>query len=329
MRKQTTIRLALVGALLTSLAAVGATSDENSASPTLLVDSLHQAFGEHHARAVHSKGVLLEGQFQSDAAAAALSTSPLFTGAPVAVVARFSDFTGLPEIPDTAPEANPRGFAIKFKLPGGATSDIVAHSFNGFPTATSAEFGELMRAIGASGPKAAKPTSLDKFLESHPIAKSFLTSQKPAPVSYATLGYFGVNSFAFIDKTGRKQFVRYRFVPVSGEQYLDAKAVAGKSPDYLVNEIGARVAKAPVKFDWYAQLSGPGDAIADPSVAWPESRRLVKLGTITLTRLVPDQAVADKTLMFLPGNLTAGIEPADPMITIRSSAYPISFAGRQ
>jgi catalase len=56
---------------------------------------------------------------------------------------------------------------------------------------------------------------------------------------------------------------------------------------------------------------------------------LVKLGTLTLTALVRDQAATDKSLMFLPGHLTAGIEPADPMIAARSAAYPVSFAERQ
>ena len=33
------------------------------ASPLDLVNGLHTAFGEHHARAVHTKGVMLEGSF--------------------------------------------------------------------------------------------------------------------------------------------------------------------------------------------------------------------------------------------------------------------------
>jgi catalase len=69
--------------------------------------------------------------------------------------------------------------------------------------------------------------------------------------------------------------------------------------------------------------------IADPSVAWRESRRLVKLGTISISRLVPDQLATDKITMFIPTNVPSGIEPADPMLAIRSAAYPISFAGRQ
>ncbi len=298
-------------------------------SPQEMVDALHSAFGVQHARAVHAKGILLTGTFTPSADAQRLAKAAVFSSGTVPITARFSDFTGIPEIPDTVGDANPRGLAIKFKLPGDASMDIVAHSFNGFPTATANEFGYLLRAIGTSGPEAKKPTDIDQFLATHPIAKTFLTTQKPAPVSYGTLAYFGVNSFKFTSASGQSQFVRYRFVPRAGEQFLDSAALKSKGPNYLAEEITARISTGPVVYDWYAQIAAAGDAIADPSVAWPESRQLVKLGTITISRLVPDQAATDKVTMFIPNNVPAGIEPADPMLTVRSSAYPISFAGRQ
>jgi catalase len=63
----------------------------------------------------------------------------------------------------------------------------------------------------------------------------------------------------------------------------------------------------------------------DPSIAWPEGRELVKLGTVVIVRLVPEPVKADKALLFLPGRLPAGIEIAHPMIAMRTAAYPISF----
>jgi catalase len=298
-------------------------------SPQEMVDALHGAFGVHHARAVHAKGVLLVGTFTPSTDAQHIVKAAVFSSGTVPITARFSDFTGIPDIPDTIGGANPRGLAIKFKLPRDASMDIVAHSFNGFPTATANEFGYLLRAIATSGPEAAKPTDLDQFLAAHPVAKTFLTTQKPAPVSFGTLAYFGVNSFKFTSPSGEPRFVRYRFVPLAGEQFLDAAALKDKGPNYLSEEIAPRIAKGPIVYDWYAQIAAPGDAVADPSVAWPESRQLVKLGTITISRIVPDQAATDRVTIFIPNNVPAGIEPADPMLTVRSSAYPISFAGRQ
>ncbi|HEY4343160.1 MAG TPA: catalase family peroxidase [Parvibaculum sp.] len=294
-----------------------------------LVNDLHSAFGDHHARAVHAKGIILEGTFVPTKAAHGLSAAEVFAEPASKLTVRFSDFTGIPDIPDNIDEANPRGFAVKFQNEKGAPLDIVSHNFNGFPTATSDEFGELLRAIGSSGPTAAKPTALDKFLGSHPIAKTFLTTQNPPPVSYATTTYFGVNSFAFVDAKGKKTYVRYRFVPKAGEHYVDAAAKKTLGANYLQTEIGKRVAAGPIAFDWYAQISQPGDKIEDPSIAWPESRKLVKLGTLKIDRLAADQASADKALLFLPGSPPSGIEAADPMLKIRNEAYPVSFSGRQ
>jgi catalase len=218
--------------------------------------------------------------------------------------------------------------AVKVRMSGGRETYLVTHSFNGFPVATVDEFAEFLRAIGASGPEAAKPTAIDSFLATHPVAKTFVTTQKPPPVSYATAAYFGVNSFAMLDPSEKRHFVRYRFVPVSGEQYLSAPGLAEKDSNYLQEEIAARVARAPAKFEWFAQVAEAGDLIENPSIAWPESRKLVHLGTIAIES-VDARPGADKELLFLPARLCAGIETADPMLTVRHAAYPISFGERQ
>lgn len=321
--------VAVVGAQPASSADATSSKDEHPQTPADLVEGLHTAFGVHHARAVHAKGVILQGTFTPSPEGRQLTTAPAFAGGTLPVTARFSDFTGIPDIPDATGAANPRGFAIKLHVAGGGSLDIVTHSFNGFPTRTSDEFAQLLRSIGTSGDGAAKPTDLDRFLGSHPIAATFLTTQKPPPQSYATSPYFGVNAFGFIDAKGRRHDVRYRFVPAAGEHWLDPAAIKAASPDYLQAEIRKRVASGTIEFTWYAQLAQPGDVLDDPSIAWPESRRLVKLGTVTLTSLDAEQDKTDKGLLFLPGQLPQGIEIDDPMIAMRNAAYPISFGARQ
>lgn len=298
-------------------------------SPGQLVDALHSAFGDHHARAVHAKGIILEGTFTPAAEAVTITTAVHFKKGKLPIVVRFSDFTGIPDISDANGLANPRGFAIKFKLPDGSSTDIVGHSFDGFPTATSDEFRELLLAIGASGQDAAKPTALDKFLGSHPIAKTFLTTQNPAPVSYGTTSYFGVNAFKFTNGKGESHFIRYQFITEEGGHYLTAEETAKANPDYLQKEIPIRVAKKSIKFKMYAQVAEEGDKIEDPSIAWPTSRKLVLLGTIEIKNMAPNTVAEDKALFFIPNNVPAGIAPADPMINFRSKAYPISVKERQ
>jgi Catalase len=89
---------------------------------TQLVDDFHAAFGKHHARANHAKGVILEGNFAPTDDASALSKAAVFAGPSVPVTIRFSDFGGIPDIPDNIGEANPRGLAIKFR--SGSDADL-------------------------------------------------------------------------------------------------------------------------------------------------------------------------------------------------------------
>jgi catalase len=113
-------------------------------------------------------------------------------------------------------------------------------------------------------------------------------------------------------------------------EYSRARGFAkSKGPNYSSEEIASRVAAAPVRFDWLAQVSGPGDVIDDPSVAWPETRRLVRLGTIDMLRMVDDRASADKATLFGPTNLVPRIETADPMLEVRDAVYLLSFRDRQ
>jgi catalase len=298
--------------------------------PEQIVDAFNGVFGIHPgARSNHAKGVILEGTFTPAASAASVSKAAHFQKqkTPVPVTVRFSDATGIPTIPDNDPGAGPRGISLKFTLPDGSKTDIVGHSFNGFPVATAEEFKDFLLAIGASGPEAPHPTAIEKFLSSHPAAMAYVTAPKPAPVSYGTLAYFGVNTFKFTNAGGTVTFGRYQILPAAGQKFLAKEQVSKMGPDYLVDEIGERVGRGPVKFRLFLQVAGPKDKIDDPSITWPASRKKIELGTIAITKGTEESHTADK-LLFLPGAVVAGIEAADPMIGIRSAAYPISFARR-
>jgi catalase len=302
------------------------TSDAELAAE--LVAAMRLVFGKHKARAAHAKGIVLEGLFAPTDMACTLSAATLFCEPSLPITVRFSDFTGLPDIADTDGNADPRGMAVRFHAGEGANLDVVTHSFNGFPSATAHEFAELLRALAASGPEAAKPTALDTYLASHPAAQTFFSTQKPPPVSFATAAYFGVNAVTFDDGAGRRTHVRHRFVPQAGEHYLDAATRATMGSNYLRQEIARRVAAGPVGFDWQIQVAEPRDVLDDPSTAWPESRRLITMGTLWIERVAADQATADK-ILFGPGLLPRGIEAADPMLPIRDTAYLISSKDRQ
>ena len=294
-----------------------------------LVDAFNKVFGVHPGkRANHPKGVVLEGAFVPSASAASLSKATHLqkrkTAIPVTV--RFSAGSGLPTVPDT--DAMPRGMAVKFALPDGTNTDLVVLSVNRFPVATAEEFRDFLLAIAASGSDAPKPTEFDKFLSAHPAAKAFVEAPKPQPVSYATLPYFGINAFKFTNAKGATTFGRYQLQPVTGEQFLTKEQLATMGPDYLTTEIGERVRRGPIKFKLLVQVAEKDDKIDDPTIVWPDTRKKVELGTITITKAVADSEAAEKKLLFVPGAVVPGIEAADPMIAARSAAYIVSLSRR-
>lgn len=337
MLKAKSVRWYVSGSVILVAVALAATIRAQQSSPTRtapretplsMVNALHSAFGEHHARAVHTKGVVVEGTFTPDRSATAIVSAPIFAGGPLPVLARFSLFAGVPELPDNDDGAAPAGFAVKIKAPDGDDFDIEANQHHNFIVATFDEFAVFLRAVGATKPDTPHPTPVEQFLGTHPVAKAFLES-RTYPISYAQATYWGINSLKFTNGKGRSVFVRYRFVPQAGEHYLTPDERRAQTVSYLQDDIVARVKKAPVVFDWYAQIAEKGDKIEDPSIAWPDTRQMVKLGTFALVRLPDDPDSTQKSLLFLPGQPHAGVEPADPMLVMRNTAYPISLGQRQ
>jgi catalase len=54
-------------------------------TPSSMVSTLHSAFGQHHCRAVHAKGTILEGSFTPTTQAKDLSQAMVFSGGAVPI----------------------------------------------------------------------------------------------------------------------------------------------------------------------------------------------------------------------------------------------------
>jgi catalase len=293
------------------------------------VDIMNKLWGRHPGmRANHAKGVVVTGSFTPSKQAARLSKANIFAQSNVPITVRFSDSTGLPTLADGAGPANPHGMAIQFHPTGGPPVDVVTNSLAFFPVATGEEFLDLLQALSVSGPGAAKPTAADTFIASHPsVPKAFGSVSTPA--SFAQETYNSVNAFIFVNAAGNRQAFRFKIVPASGTKHLSPAEAAKLAPDFLMDELPARLAKAPVVFHLLAQLAKPGDPTNDATKPWPADRKLVDMGTITLVQAASDNASAQKAFHVLPNALTPGIEVSDdPLITARVRAYVISFGRR-
>lgn len=298
---------------------------------TDLLQQFDQLFGLHPGfRPAHAKGLMLTGTFKPAAQAQSLTRAPHVMRESTPVTARFSNSTGVPQLPDNVPDANPRGLAIRFNLAEHVHTDIVSHSTDGFPTHDGSEFLEFLRAVAASGPDVPSPKPIEQFLGSHPAALAFVQAPKPFPSSLARESYFGVTAFAFTNTAGQTRFGRYRVLPELGNDYLTDGQVSALSENYHFDEIAGRVAKEPIRFRILVQLADPADTVDDATVHWPESREKAELGTIELTQVMSDTLVQQKHIIFDPIPRVDGIEPsADPLLELRAAIYLLSGRRRR
>lgn len=296
-----------------------------------IVNTLTQLSGGPHAgfRANHAKGIVVLGEFTPAKLAASITKAVHLQKTPSPVIVRFSDATGVPNIPDADGNAFPKGIAIRFNLEDGTSTDIVSISTNGFPAANPEDFLGLLNAVAASGPAAAKPTPVEQFLSSHPAALKFVKMPKLPPVSFATQSFFGVNAFKFTNAKGETQYGRYRITPINGAQFLSKEDAAKATPNYLFEELPTRLAKKPASYKLTVQMAEKGDVLNDATVVWPESRKQVELGTLVIKTVDAGGVKYEKSTMFSPLALVDGIEASeDPILLARPAAYAVSFGRR-
>jgi catalase len=297
-----------------------------------LLDAIDNLFGLHPGfRPFHAKGVMCSGTFIASQEAPKLTRAPHVQRESTPVVVRFSDFAGIPTVADNDPNAaSPRGIAIRFYMAEHVHTDIIGHSHDGFPTRTGEEFLQLAQALAVSGPDAPKPTALDKFMEGHPKAKAFLKAPKAIPTSFARESFYAVTAFKFVNKDGASRYGRFRIIPVAGNEYLDDAAAAGKSSNFLFDEIAQRLAREPIKFRIVVQVAEDGDPVSDSTILWPKERPLHEFGTIVLTERVSDNDPEKRKIIFDPIPRVDGIDPSDdPLIEIRSALYLLSGRRRR
>jgi catalase len=303
-------------------------SDQETAERA--VDAINAISGRHEGhRAAHAKGTLCEGTFTPTPQAAELSSAAHFAGDPVRITARLSNGSGNPGAPDNE-RTEGRGLAIKFYLPDGGTTDIVSLTLPVFFVRDPEDFIEFVGARKPD-PETGQPDmeKIGAFIGEHPETGAALQLILPSlvpPRSYATCQFNSIHAFR-LDRADR--WVRYRIEPEAGVEALPEDEIDQATPDYLQEDIRARLDDGPVAFRLYARLGEDDDPIDDPTAAWPEEREKAELGRIELTGLDTTRERGDDVLVFDPTRVTDGIDLSpDPILRIRSHAYSVSVERR-
>jgi catalase len=134
----------------------------------------------------------------------------------------------------------------------------------------------------------------------------------------------------FTNKDGVSRYGRYRIVPEAGNDHLDDATAAGKSANYLFDELTERIAKGPIRFRILVQLANDGDIVDDATFHWPGDRTLLELGTLVLTEPVSNSDHEQKHIIFDPIPRVDGIDPSDdPLLELRAAIYLLSGRRRR
>jgi catalase len=327
-------RLALIGVALVGVIAtfayLGGWFTPNELTPARFVDGFDEVNGVHPGfRRNHAKGVGVSGFFESNGNGVRLSEAVVFRPGRVPVLGRFSLGGGQPyaaDKPDTV-----RGLGLQFSLPDGELWRTAMVNLPVFPFRTPQAFYDQMIASKAD-PSTGKPdpAKMKAFLARYPETLQALTVIKSQPASsgFDNSTFHGLNAFRFINAAGDSIPVRWVLKPL--QPFAAAStAPAPQDKSFLFDGLIAQINHQPLHWHLIVILGQAGDPTNDATLAWPQGREQVVVGTLTLDRVESDETSAAAAINFDPLVLPAGIAPSDdPLLSARSAVYSQSFTRR-
>jgi catalase len=328
-------RMAIIGAVL--LMAVGAFAyTAGWLSPQRLTQSkmmaaFVSAAGDHPGfRRNHAKGICVTGWFESNGNAAEWSKAAIFAPGRVPLIGRFALAGGLPQQADKP--ATVRSMALQFLPPHGQEWRTGMNNIPVFVVNSARGFYEQLLA-STPDPATGKPNpaAMQEFLGRHPETVRALVLVKNRRVSsgFADSTFNSLDAFRLVNAAGESIPVRWATVPV--QEFTPEAAAQGALPDknYLFDDLIARIHQKPLQWRLVLTLGAPGDPTNDATLPWPEERRHVDAGLVSIDQVFSEDEGPCTDINYDPLVLPSGIEPSDdPLLSARSAAYARSFTLR-
>jgi catalase len=290
------------------------------------VDGIYSGF-----RLNHAKGVCVSGSFESNGRGTRLSKAVVFKTGRVPIIGRFSLAGGNPYVAD-GPEMV-RGLGLLFKLPNGEEWRTAMINTAVFGVRTPQAFYDRLLATQPD-PKTGKPDpeKMAAFLTSHPEAAQAAKIIKSHPVSsgFANSTFYGLNAFWFTNVSGTSIPVRWSVVPV--QAFAPANTTEPR-PDknYLFDALIVSIHQHPLQWRLIITVGQPNDPTNDATIAWPDTREQLDVGTLTLDQVESEDTSPSpcRTINFDPLVFPEGMAPSDdPLLSARSAVYSQSFTRR-
>jgi catalase len=320
--------------LATALISLGASAQANAAppvDPSAFINQFESTFGKFEGyRRSGAKGICAKGEFVGTAAARGLSAASVFSGSSIPVIVRFSVGGANPKVADNG--KSQRNLALQFNLPNGELWQMGNISAPVFGAMSPQQFINLL-ASRQPDPvtKQADPAKVKAFNDANPevLLQGKHFASQPVPASFASVNYWGVHGYGFVNAAGTKQFGKWIFEPAGGVQGLTDDEAKAKGASFLFEDLRARVKDGKVAFNFNLELAQAGDVIDNATVPLPQGRPKVNLGTLKVTSVSEDAGGECLTITYNPMVMPKGIEAsADPMLPARAAPYAISLGRR-
>jgi catalase len=329
------VRLGAIGTVMLSVAGAfaytGGWLSPIRLTPDRMMAAFQDANGIHVGfRRNHAKGVCVTGWFESSGQAAALSKAAVFKLGRVPIVGRFALAGGAPFQSDAPMTV--RSMALRFLPPGGEEWRTGMNNIPVFPVNSARGFYEQLLAF-APDPATGKPdpARTRAFRAAHPETVRALTLIKKREVTsgFANSTFNSLDAFRFVDAAGASTPVRWSTVPVQPLAAGSAEALAADGENYLFDNLVAQIAQQPPQWRLIVTVGRADDPTDDATLPWPEGRRQIDAGTITIDRASSEDSGHCTAVNYDPLVLPSGIEPSDdPLLSARSAVYARSFTLR-
>jgi catalase len=297
-------------------------------TPPRFADRFEHIYGRHDGfRRNHAKGLSATGSFASSGAATAICRAAVFQPGNVPLIGRFSLGGGLPDQadkPDTV-----RGLGLLFQAPDGQQWRTAMVNIPVFTDSTPRGFYDrLLASKPLPDTGRPDPQKMAAFLDRHPetVAAMKIIKQSPPSAAFADSTFHGLNAFQFTNSAGATVPVRWSVVPLEAG---GAAVPSSAGQDYLFDDLIRTLAQRPLKWRLVLTIAEPGDPTNDATKPWPQSRRSIDAGTITITAVQTEEAGNARDINFDPLVLPDGITASDdPLPAARSAVYARSFTRR-
>ena len=290
------------------------------------MEGFRRVYGPHPGfRRNHAKGVAVTGRFDSNGNGRELSKAAVFAPGQAPVVGRFSLSGGHPMMIDTPAAA--RGLGLAFTFPDDTQWRMALLNLPVFPDNSPQGFYDRLLA-SKTDPATAKPdpAAMSAFAAAHPesAAAMALIKQHPPTLGFADSTFSSLITFFFVDDAGVRTPVRWAFVPLQAAA-TPRQGTANSLFDALVRQMR----NGPLQWRLVLTVGQPDDPVRDATLPWPNDRRTIDAGVLTLTGIETDRAGNARDINFDPLVLPDGIEPSDdPLLGARSAVYAASYRAR-